>query len=57
MAHDNSNCPAPGKPNFDFRKFFPVILFVALCLVFGLLNPRFFTVNNLMILLTQAVTG
>jgi ribose transport system permease protein len=58
MAQDTSTGLQPVKPmaKFDFRKFFPVILFVVLCLFFGLMNPRFFTVNNLMILLTQAVT-
>ncbi|MDR0361096.1 MAG: ABC transporter permease [Planctomycetota bacterium] len=39
-----------------FKKFFPAILLAALCIIFGSQRPLFFSVNNLMIILTQAVT-
>lgn len=60
MPEDTVTGREPAKPNakfeFNFRRFFPIILFVVLCLFFGLMNSRFVTVNNLMIILTQAVT-
>lgn len=39
-----------------FKRLFPAILLVVLCLVFTLFKPLFFSVNNIMIILTQAVT-
>lgn len=37
------------------RRYFPIILFIALCAFFSLLQPRFLTFNNAMIILQQAV--
>lgn len=59
MSEENAVDKIPeSAPSFklNFRQLFPIGLFVVLCLVFGLLNPRFVTTNNLMIILTQAVT-
>ena len=39
-----------------FNKFFPAILLVVMCAFFGSQRPLFFSINNAMIILTQAVT-
>lgn len=39
---------------FSIRTYFPVLLFVMLCAVFGVMSPRFLSFNNLMIILQQA---
>jgi ribose/xylose/arabinose/galactoside ABC-type transport system permease subunit len=36
------------------RTYFPIIMLVVLCAIFGALSPRFFTFNNAMIVLQQA---
>ena len=36
------------------RTYFPIIMLVVLCVVFGALSPRFFSFNNAMIILQQA---
>jgi ribose transport system permease protein len=46
---------AVPKRRFSFRTYFPVILFVVLCAIFGLLSPRFLTGSNLAIVLQQTV--
>ena len=43
------------KARFTLRTYFPIILFVALCAIFGILSPRFLTFGNLAIVLQQAV--
>jgi ribose transport system permease protein len=35
------------------RTYFPIIMLVVLCVIFGALSPRFFTFNNAMIILQQ----
>jgi ribose transport system permease protein len=59
MTHADAEA-TPGFKNFmtmdTFKKFFPAILLAALCIIFGSQRPLFFSVNNLMIILTQAVT-
>ena len=64
MAESTSRSPQleskPGatrqlKRTIDIRKYFPILLFGVLCLIFGLASPRFFTFDNAMIVLQQAV--
>jgi len=45
----------PRKVRFSLRRYFPVILFLALCAFFGLLSPRFLTTANFAIVLQQTV--
>ncbi len=42
------------KRRFSIRTYFPIFLFVTLCIVFGVMSPRFLTFNNAMIVLQQA---
>ncbi len=44
-----------NKRNFNIRTYFPILLFGALCIIFGLASPRFFSFDNAMIVLQQAV--
>lgn len=43
------------RSKFNIKRYFPILLFVLLSLVFGILSPRFFTFDNAMIILQQAV--
>lgn len=56
----NQTTTPTGKEKwFDvkfIRRYFPVVFLIFLCLVFGILKPRFFTVSNVMIIFTQLVT-
>jgi len=40
---------------FSLRTYFPIILFIALCAVFGLMSDRFLTSSNFSIVLQQTV--
>lgn len=58
MPQDKPAADAPKQFNFNFqtfRKVFPAVLLIVLCAYFTYRNPRFMTMNNMMILLTQAV--
>lgn len=54
-ATESTSVSAVPKRRFSFRTYFPVILFVVLCVIFGLLSPRFLTGSNLAIVLQQSV--
>lgn len=41
--------------SFSIKKYFPILLLIALCLIFSIFSPRFFRVQNLTIVLQQAV--
>ncbi len=47
--------PGLRLPRFSLKTYFPVLLLVALCAVFGALSPRFLTSANFAIVLQQTV--
>ncbi|MFK8250125.1 ABC transporter permease [Ancylobacter terrae] len=46
--------PAPWRSVALWRRLFPTIVLIALCLVFAAASPRFLTVSNALIVLQQA---
>ena len=42
--------------NKSFRDYFPIIFLVVMCIVFGMMNKRFFSWNNFTVILVQVVT-
>ncbi len=41
--------------SFNIRTYFPILLFIVLCAIFGIMSERFFSFSNFMIVLQQAV--
>jgi ribose transport system permease protein len=57
VSTDKTSKGAAGssRTKFNIRTYFPVLLFIVLCLIFGIASSRFFTFDNAMIVLQQAV--
>jgi ribose transport system permease protein len=58
QAPDTQSKPVTARQSrrsFNIRTYFPILLFGVLCLIFGLASPRFFSFDNAMIVLQQAV--
>lgn len=58
MELDKNTSALPGRlrlPRFSIKTYFPVLLLVALCAVFGLFSDRFLTPQNFAIVLQQTV--
>jgi len=57
LPTSSTSTVATGKKRsrFNIRTYFPVLLFIVLCFIFGVASDRFFTFGNAMIVLQQAV--